>query len=88
MADTDTKDYPFGAAPAGDMFQRKINEIFKDFPNVFGTADDILAVRYEVDGNHDETLQRLLQMSRQVNLKLIKEKCHFRCTSVPFLVKS
>ena len=32
----------FGAASAGDMFQHKINEIFNDMPNIFGTADDIL----------------------------------------------
>ena len=31
---------PFGAAPAGNMFQRKIDEILKDMPNVFGIADD------------------------------------------------
>ena len=40
---------PFGAAPAGDMFQRKIDEIFKDMPNVFGIADDILVAGYEAD---------------------------------------
>ena len=47
----------FGAAPAGDMFQRKIDKIFKELPNVFGIADDILVVGYEADGkDHDETL--------------------------------
>ena len=37
----------FGAAPAGDMLQRKIDEIFKDLPNVFCIADDIFDVRYD-----------------------------------------
>ena len=47
----------FGAALAGDMFQRKINEIYKDLPNVFGIADDILVVGYEPDSkDHDETV--------------------------------
>ena len=32
------------------MFQRKIDEIFKDLPNVFGIVDDILVVGYEADG--------------------------------------
>ena len=51
----------FGAAPAGDMFQRKRDEIFKDLPNVFGIAGDILVVGYDVDGkDHDDTLQRVL----------------------------
>ena len=39
------------------MFQRKIDKIFKDLPNVSGIMDDILVVGYEVDGkDHDETL--------------------------------
>ena len=51
----------FGADPVGDMFQRKIDEIFKDLPNVFDIADDILGVGYDVDGkDHDNTIQRLL----------------------------
>ena len=36
---------PFGAALAGYMFQRKIDEIFKDIPTVFGIADDIISCR-------------------------------------------
>ena len=32
---------PFGAVPAGDMFQCKIDEIFSDMPNVFGITNDI-----------------------------------------------
>ena len=35
---------PFGAVPAGNMFQHKIGEIFNDMPNVFGNADDILVI--------------------------------------------
>ena len=30
------KRFPFGAAPVGDMFQRKKDEIFKDLPQAFG----------------------------------------------------
>ena len=47
--------------------------------------DDILVAGYEVDGrDHDETVQRVLQGYRQVNLKLNRDKCHFRCTLIPF----
>ena len=67
------------------MFQRKIDEIFKDLPNAFGIADDTLVVGYDVDGkDHNNSLVRVLQICRQENLKLNKDKCHFRCTSVPF----
>ena len=76
---------PFGAASAGDMFQRKIDGIFNDMPNVFSITDDNLVVGYEDDGrDHDETVQTVLQRCRKVNLKLNKDKCHFRCTSVLF----
>ena len=80
-----SKRLPFGAAPVGDMFQRKMDEIFKDLPNVFGIAGDILVKGYNADGkDHDDTLQTVQQRCRQVNLNLNKDKCHFRCTSVPF----
>ena len=43
------------------MFQRKIDEIFKDMPNVSGIADDILVVGYEADGKvHDKRVWRVL----------------------------
>ena len=76
---------PFGAALAGDIFQRTINGIFKDLPNVFGIADDILVAGYKADGKDCyETVWKVLLRCRQVNLKLNKDKCHFRCTLVPF----
>ena len=50
----------FGVALAGDMFQRKIDEIFKNIPNVFGVVDDILGGGYEADGkDHGETVWRV-----------------------------
>ena len=55
-------------------------------PKEFGIAYDILFVGYDVDGkdHNDDTLWRVLQICRQVKLKLNKGKCHFRFTSVPF----
>ena len=32
----------FGAVPAGNMFQRKTDKIFKELPNAFSIADNIL----------------------------------------------
>ena len=64
----------FGVVLAGEMFQRKIDEIVKDMPNVFGIANDILVAGYDADGkDHDETVLRVLQRCRQVNLKLNKD---------------
>ena len=49
------------------MFQIKIDEIFKDLPNIFGIADYILVVGYDGYGeDHDDTLQRVLHRFRQL----------------------
>ena len=54
-------------------------------PNVFGIADDILVIGYDEDGaDHDKAVYKILKWCQDVNLKLNKEKCHFRCTSIPF----
>ena len=75
--------YHVWSSTSSDLFQRKLDEIFKDMPNAFGTAYDILVAGYEADGrDHGKTVQRVVQKCRQVNLKLNKDKCHFRCTSV------
>ena len=54
------KQLPFGAVLAGDMFQCKIDEIFNDMPNVFGIADDILVIGYDIDGqDHVKTVYKV-----------------------------
>ena len=79
------KHLPFRAALAGDMFQHKIDKIFNDMPNVFGIADDISVIGYDKDGaDHDEAVYKVLKQCQDVNLKLNKEKYHFRCTLIPF----
>ena len=80
------KHLPFGAVPVGGMFQCNIGEIFSDMPNVFGIADNILVIGYGKDRvDHDAAVHKVLQWCEEVNLKLNKEKCQFRCTSIPFL---
>ena len=80
------KHLPFRAVPVGNMFQHKIDEIFNDMPNVFGIADDILVMRYDKNGaDHGKAVHGVLRQCQDVNLKLNKEKCHFRCTSILFL---
>ena len=58
LVDLDTRDYHLEQPQQeGNMFQRKIDEIFKYLPNVFGIADDILAVGYHSDGEgHNDIL--------------------------------
>ena len=79
---------PFRAALAGDTFQHKIDEIFSDMPNTLGIKDDILVIGYDEDGvDHDAAVHKVLRQCKKVNLKSNKDKCHFRCTSIPFFGK-
>ena len=53
-----------------------------------GIAEDILEIRYNKNGaDHDEAVYSVLRQCEDVNLKLNKERCHFRCTSIPFFGK-
>ena len=75
----------FRAAPVGNMFQCKIDEIFNDMPNIFSIADDILVIGYDEDGtDHDKEVYSVQRHCKEVNLKLNKDKCHFRCMFIPF----
>ena len=48
------------------MFPWKIGKIFKDLPNVFGIAHDILIVGYNTDGkNHDGALTIVMQICHE-----------------------
>ena len=69
----------------GNMFQCKIDEMFNDMLNVFGIADDILVIGYDKNGaDHNKAVYSVLRQCQRVNLKLNKEKCYFRYTSIPF----
>ena len=51
---------------AGNMFQRKIDKIFNDMPNIFGIADDIFVVGYEDNGrDHDDTVLKVPQRAER-----------------------
>ena len=42
-------------------------------------------IGYDKDGeDHNAAVHKVLQWCEEVNLKLNKEKCHFRCTSILF----
>ena len=79
------------------MFQGKVDEIFKEFLNAFGIADDMLVVQYNRDGTgHDGTLENNAEHVQKRKLKLLLlilscillyndryiDKCYFRCTNI------
>ena len=60
--------------------------LFKRILNVFGITKDFLLAGFdELGRDHGTTLHKVLQICRQANLNLNKDKCLFRCTSIPFL---
>ena len=66
------------------MFTEKIYKIFRDVPNLFGIADYIPIVKYDVDGrDHNRTLRQVMQIGHQ-NFNINKNKCYIRCMRVPF----
>ena len=53
------------------MFQEKIEQIFKEQPNILHTADEILTGGYDTDATiHDKTLRKVMQMCCLENLNL------------------
>ena len=59
------KKLPFGVGSGGDMFQRKIDKIFKNLPSVFGIADDSLGEGYNIDGkDHEDTVKSCTKIQK------------------------
>ena len=57
-------------------------------PNVFVIADDILIAGFDEHGReHDEMLEKVLWICRQLNLKLCKDKSLFMYTIIPPLAR-
>ena len=51
----------------GNMFQKKIDEIFSGMSNVFSIADDILIAGFDVQvKDHDEILEKMLWVCREI----------------------
>ena len=71
--------------PAGDMFQRKIDELFQGLPNMFSFLDSVLIAGFNnMDGDYDAALNKVLRTCRQPNLKLNKDRCLFWHTNILF----
>ena len=76
---------PFGITVAGDVFQRKLDTIFGDLPQVACTADDIIVVGYSEDhSDHDKAFTKLLHTAQRNNVKLNYEKLQYKKTQVDF----
>lgn len=75
---------PFGLKNAGATFQRYMDTIFANVPNVFIYIDDIL-VASEDESEHHNDLQCVFKILAEHNLRITPKKCLFFQSSMTFL---
>ena len=81
---------PFGISPAGEIFQRRLDQAIEGLDGVRTVADDILtigngATMEEAVRDHDAKLKALLKRCREKHIKLNHEKIDFKKTSMPYI---
>ena len=74
---------PMGSIIASDVFQRKLDSIFLDIPEVTGIADDMIICGRD-DQEHNGNLLNFLEVCRKNTLTLNTEKMQFRLPKVSF----
>ena len=75
---------PFGLKGAGSTFQRFMDSLFANSPNVFVYLDDIL-VASETEEQHLSDLEHVFSILATHNLRLSVDKCLFFQSSLLFL---
>ena len=76
---------PFGSTVSGDAFQRKFDAICRYLPHTIGIADDMIVWWKKPDfSDHDEVLDRFMQVTRQNNLDLGIDKIQYCKDQVKF----
>ena len=77
------KRLPFGVKLSQDIFQRKLDAVYRGIPNVMGIADDIV-VCGSTQSEHDQAFCEMLQATRKHNVSLNSEKLQFKQAQVDF----
>ncbi|CAM1319115.1 Uncharacterised protein g7110 [Pycnogonum litorale] len=77
------KRLPFGVVLSQDIFQRKLDEVYKDIQNVIGIVDDIV-ICGRTPEEHDKAFLQMLEATKRNNISLNSEKIQFKMPSVEF----
>ena len=75
---------PFGIASAPEVFQNVMVHLFQDIEGVEVIVDDLVVWGEDAE-QHDVRLRQVLDRCRECNLKLNREKCHFRVSEVHYV---
>ena len=78
------KRLPFGIASAPAIFQRVMDTILQDLPEVMCYLDDII-ITSKTDEGHWKNLRKVLERLRQHGIHVNKEKCEFMQGQVEYL---
>ena len=77
---------PFGLTVSGDVFQHKLDAIYGDLPLTIGRADDMIVWGEKDDlSDHDEALDKFLQVTQVHGLCLRFEKIQYKKGRYQFL---
>lgn len=74
----------FGLCSAPEIFQRIMSQLIAGIKGTFCFLDDII-VAGETEREHDERVEKVLEVLSKNNLTLNKEKCQFKMTQIDFL---
>ena len=62
-----------------------IDKFFSGMPNIFIIAGDVLVTGFDRLGrDYDVIIEKVQRLCRKATLNLNKDKCLFRCSSIPF----
>ena len=75
---------PFGISLASETYQREMSKILQGLPGCEVYQDDVV-IHGKTMAEHDERLQQVLQRIQESGMKLNREKCMFRKSSISFL---
>ena len=75
---------PFGIASVPEVFQNVMFHLLRDIEGVKVIVDDLVVWGEDVE-QHDLRLTQVLDRCRERNLKLNREKCHFRVSEVHYV---
>ena len=65
------------------IFQRKLDETFRDIPGVAAVADDFVISDCDL-ADHDANLKAVMERDRKIGARFNAHKCKIRCTEIPF----